>query len=98
APVHEEQGHHAAVEVAPGRLAMQAEPGTARPAVAGIDIVQAQAIPALVVEGRARPDMHAYETVIGRAQALAQWCILPANDGFSQIARAQGRARRAAGC
>ena len=75
-PGDREYRHHAAIEVAPGRLAVQAEPGPGRPARAGIDVVQAQTVGSLVVEGRIGPAVQILETVIGRAQSLNQWCIL----------------------
>ena len=73
---HEDRDH-AAVEIAPGRLAVQAEPG---PAVARADIhiVQPQAIRPPMVGGCMGPARQVLEAVVRCAQGIGQWCILRA--------------------
>jgi hypothetical protein len=62
-----EGGDHAPVEVAPGRLAVQAEPDLAGTAAAGLDVVQAQAVGAREIARLVRPAGQAGEALLRRA-------------------------------
>ena len=73
-----EGGDHAPVEIAPGRLAVQAEPRFGRIARPGVDVLDDQPVGAAETSRGIRKVGQSGQMFGRCAQNVAQWCILPA--------------------
>ena len=86
-----EDRDHAAIEVAPGRLAMQAEPGPVGLARSFVDVMQAKPVRTLEVARRVGPVGQGGEILVRCAQGVGQMVYPSGDDRPLKTRPAEGR-------